>query len=238
MLKGILISATLFCVSPFLLMGCADQSKYYDAVKAQNTTIQSLRTQAMQEKRDADIRHEERMTQLIKDAMTAAASTEDKTDDVLVPMLIMNMEDKRIMAEALTAGKNNMPSLQPIKAPETAGEFIRNSTGALLGVGAIVTGIIQSNNMKDIAVAGMNAAGTRIDVSGDGNAITNDSYKTGSQNSINGDSNYLYGDKIGFGLDNPEDPVSSDGNYLGIPGCSSFESYNTCKCSVKPSHCE
>jgi hypothetical protein len=129
------------------------------------------------------------MVKILQTSLNAAAQTPDKMDDVLIPVLLMNMENQRTMAKALMAGKERQVALQPIKAPETFGEAVKNSTGAILGIGGIIVGLTQSNNLKDVAVAGMNAAGTHNIVSGEGNSIVNDSYKSGSQNTMTGDGN-------------------------------------------------
>jgi hypothetical protein len=113
------------------------------------------------------------------------------------------------------AGKEQQVALQPIKAPETFGEAVRNSTGAILGIGGIIVGLTQSNNLKDVAVAGMNAAGTHNIVSGEGNSIVNDSYKSASQNSMTGD-----GNSVSAGDMNANSPVDNcaDGNCEGEAG--------------------
>jgi hypothetical protein len=160
--------------------------------------------------------HEERMALLIQQSMVAAAKTPEKTDDVLIPIIIMGLEDKRIMAHALTASNKKAISFQPIKAPETVGDAIQKSTGLLLGIGAIVNSALQSKHLADVAEAGISSAGTSSTVTGNGNAITNDSYKTGSQNNINGSTNEPTGGAITntnthankTNDDNTEEPVS------------------------------
>jgi hypothetical protein len=155
-----------------------------------------MNTAKEEKERQEEDRHEARMLLLIQQSMTAAANTPEKTDDVLVPIIIMSIEDKRIMAHALTANSRQAIQFQKIKAPETFGEAVQKSTGAILGIGAIVNSAIQSNNLADVATAGITSAGTTNTISGDGNSITNDSYKSGSQNTITGDGNETTGGSI------------------------------------------
>jgi hypothetical protein len=203
------ISCLLGSIVILLLSGCG-QKEYYDAVKAQNITINSMNIEKHKSEQLAEARHEERMLVLIKSSMTAAAGTPEKTDDVLVPLLIMSIEDKRVMAHALTANSNKQMQLHIIKAPETFGEAVQKSTSAILGVGAIVSGIIQSNNLTDVATAGISSAGTTNTISGEGNSITNDSYKTGSQNTVTGDSNKLSSGDMSTLYDSPTTEASEE----------------------------
>jgi hypothetical protein len=181
---------TLMCFSMLGLTACG-QKEYFEAVKEQNITIQSMNLADRAARAKEEERHEERMLLLMQNSMRAAASTKDKTDDILVPLLIMSMEDKRVMAKALTANSEKPMQFQHIKAPDSFGDGVQKSTAALLGIGGIILGITQSNNLADIATAGLNAAGTHNIVSGEGNTVTNDSYKAGSQNTTTGDNNAI-----------------------------------------------
>jgi hypothetical protein len=180
-------------VTPMIILSIVlagwGHKEYFSAVKAQNETIHHMNLQREHEKYIEEQHHEEYMVKILQTSLNAAAQTPDKMDDVLIPVLLMNMENQRTMAKALMAGKERQIAFQPIKAPETFGEAVKNSTGAILGIGGIIVGLTQSNNLKDVAVAGMNAAGTHNIVSGDGNSVINDSYKSGSQNTMTGDGN-------------------------------------------------
>jgi hypothetical protein len=181
-----IISIAVITSFSFMTIGCG-QKEYYSAIKSQNETITQLNLIEQQKEREADLIHEQRMAEIMKNSMIAAANTPDMTDDVLVPILFMNMENQRTMAKALVAQNKRPIQLQPIKAPDSFGDNVKKSAGLILGVGGLILGIAQSNNMKDIAVAGMNATGTKIDVSGNDNAITTDSYKlqnNGNDNAI------------------------------------------------------
>jgi len=186
--------------------GCAGQKEYYSAIKSQNETIQKLNAANAAKEAEADRKHEEQMTLLLTNSMVAAAATPDKTDDVLIPLLIMSFEDKRVMAKALS-NNNDVYKFQVIEAPESAGDFVRKSSSALLGVGAIVSGIIQSNNTKDIAVEGLKASGSSV--SGDNNSVYIDSYKSGSQNTTSGS---ISAGDINENVDNQSDVDNSTSN--------------------------
>jgi len=215
-----MLKKALIILSCFTLLGISacGQKEYFEAVKEQNVTIQSMNMANEARREREEQRHQERMLTLMQTSMQAAASTKDKTDDVLVPLLIMSMEDKRIMAKALTAGNEKPMQLQTIKAPDSFGDGVRKSTGALLGIGGIIMGITQSNNMADIAAAGMNAAGVHNSITGDSNTITSDSYKTASQNKM-GDSNTVSsGDMLVGDQDNCADGTCGEEGEAGAEG--------------------
>jgi len=195
MIKKTLIYTVISVISVILLIGCG-QKEYYTAIEKQNTLIYQMNLQREREKVLEEQRHEEHMARLFQTSLSAAAQTKDKTDDVLIPILLMNMENQRTMAKALAAGKEKQIALQSIKAPETFGEAVKNSTGAILGIGAIWAGIAQSNNLTDVAIAGMAGAGVHNTISGHDNKVINDSYKSGSQNNTNGNNNSITGGTI------------------------------------------
>jgi hypothetical protein len=235
-----IISIILISSFSFMTIGCG-QKEYYSAVKSQNETITQLNLIEQQKEREADLIHEQRMAEIMKNSMIAAAKTPDMTDDVLIPVLFMNMENQRTMAKALVAQNKRPIQLQPIKAPDSFGDNVKKSAGLILGVGGLILGITQSNNMKDIAVAGMNAAGTKIDVSGNNNDVVNDSYKNGTDNVVNGNNNEIYG-KSCPDCETDKEPgpgtsyetCSDEWVAENIPGCSSCDSYYAGRCSVRP----
>jgi len=187
MKKSIKFIACALLASVFLF-GCADK-EYYNAIRAQNETIWKINSERAEREAQREKQHEALMMQLITNGVVAASKTEDKTDDVLVPMLIMNMENQRIMADALKSRNTRTPQLQQIKAPDSIGDIIRKSTGAILGGMGLYVNMKQSSDMRDVAIQGMSHAGTNTTVNGDGNSTVLDSYKSGSQNSVVGDSN-------------------------------------------------
>lgn len=150
-------------------------------------------------KREADQRaHELKMTQLTANLMTAAAQTPEKSDDVIAPMMVMVLEDKWNMAKSVADSKPQ-PAMAQIQAPTTIGDEIKKAGSTLIGLGGIYLGIKQSDNMADVAKAGIAGAGTHNTAS-DGSAINTgdestagankpaDSYNTdNSDNSNNGD---------------------------------------------------
>jgi len=193
--------------------GCSGKDyKYYaDAIKEQQVTQQLLQAQQANIAADRQNKHQLRMTELMGQMAKAASASPDKTDDMMVPLLFMIMEDKFQMAEINR--QNSAPAQQNfvMKAPETTGEIIRSSTGLILGLGGLGLGIIQSNNMTDIATAGINAAGVHNTVSGDGSSLQSDSFKSGTDNVINGNENAISaGDATNSGSNNQGDDNSGD----------------------------
>jgi len=212
-------------IMSLLLAGCG-QKEYYTAMEKQNTLIYQMNLQHEHEKMLDEQRHEEHMARLFQTSLSAAAQTKDKTDDVLIPILLMNMENQRTMAKALAAGKERQMALQPIKAPETFGEAVKNSTGAILGIGAIWAGIAQSNNLTDVAIAGMAGAGVHNTISGHDNKVVNDSYKSASQNTTTGNNNTMTGGNIDASCptgDCSEVPEEGEGGEAGTQGTSGDE---------------
>jgi hypothetical protein len=205
-----------------VLTGCG-QKEYYSAVKAQNETIHHMNLQREHEKYLEEQHHEEYMVKILQTSLNAASQTPDKMDDVLIPILLMNMENQRTMARALMAGKEQQMALQPIKAPETFGEAVKNSTGAILGIGAIWAGIAQSNNLTDVALGGMAAAGTHNIVSGHDNKIINDSYKSGSQNTTTGNNNAITAGSVTNSCDKGDCGEEGEGGEGGEGGSAGAE---------------
>ena len=169
--KSILIVS--LCIALALpLVGCSkDYSQYAQAVKEQNIT-QQLRIETEQREREyTQQKHEAKMLALAGNLINAAAATDSKNDDMMVPLIIMMMEDKWAMAQANANANTASPQLVAIEAPETTGEVLRSSTGLVLGLGGLALGIIQSNNLTEVATAGMAAAGTHNVVSGENNTL-------------------------------------------------------------------
>ena len=239
-IKPIALSVVFF----FLLAGCAAQKEYYTAVKEQNQNIAQMNKIAQANKEAADAAHEERMVTLLTQSMTAAAKTPDITDDILVPMLVMQMENQRTMAKALTAGKTHQMQMQAIKAPDSIGDNIRKSSGLILGIGGLALGISQANSMKDIAVAGINAAGKKMSVTGNNNSIVSDSNKNGTDNIVRDSDNTTISGKSCPECNKEEkhdnrppgwEKTCTPEFLQSIPGfCSSCDSYYAGKCSIKP----
>ena len=225
---------------PIFLLGCTkDYGHYAQAVKEQNLTTQLKIEQRSRDKEYRRDLHQEKIVSLIGSATRAASATPGKEDDLMLPLIFMILEDKWAVAEIMASSNEKAIPMQVIEAPDSIGDTIQKSTGMLLGVGAIALGVIQSNNMKDISVAGLNAAGTHNYVSGDGNKLTSDSFKSGSNNSVvaGGDSTITGSDTIEgcSGGDceesvNPEEPntcsdisgafIDGDGIWWVSPGCS------------------
>ena len=176
---------SMLMASSIMLMGCG-QKEYYNAIRTQNETIVRINAQREAEREKEERLHEEKMSMIMQSAMNAAAKTPDVTDDVLLPVLFMNMENQRTLAKVLTADKNKSLQLQKIKAPDSFGDNVRKSTGMILGIGGIILGVTQSHNMKDVAIAGINGAGNKMNVTGDNNSVISDSYKNGTDNTITG----------------------------------------------------
>lgn len=243
MKKGIKIISCLV-ISSMMLMGCG-QKEYYQAVNNQNQAITEMNIKAQEDERRNDQIHEQNMLKMMSQSMESASRSPEITDDILVPILFMNMENQRTMAKVLMNKNGNVMALQPIKAPDSFGDNVRKSAGLILGIGGIALGISQSHALKDVAVAGIGAAGTKITASGDGNTITSDSYKNGTDNVINGNENSISAkscpdcdkDEESFSDGRPanwQDVCTSD-FLASIPGnCSSCDSYYGGRCSVTP----
>lgn len=166
-----------------LLTGCG-QKEYYAAVQAQNDRILKQHNDREERLAREETAKNERLMQADRAAIEAVGRTPDKTDDVLVPLMIAQRETISTIVAA------NKPVVQPpvlqIQPPETAGDFVQKSTGLVLGAGGMVVGAIQSNNMKDVAVAGIAGAGVHNYANGKGSVITSDSQNAGSKNTAGG----------------------------------------------------
>jgi hypothetical protein len=211
------IGVFLLILFSFAMGGCAggeSYKAYANAIKEQEVTRQLMIAQQRNQSEDRQRKHELKMTELMGTMAQAASASPDKTDDMMVPLLFMIMEDKFQMAEITR--QSSQPLNQPIvmKAPETTGEMIRSSTGLVLGLGGIALGIMNSQNMADIAEAGLAAAGNTNTVNGDGNTLTSDSYKSGSQN-LMGNSNSV----------NDNDVNGNDGETLDPSTCQGQPGY-------------
>jgi len=170
----------VYCViSAFALasLNACGYKDYANAVKEQNLTIQQKRLMYQADKESERRIHKEKMLLMAISAMAAAKTTEDGSDDVMVPMLIMTLENSWIMSEAIASMNYKPEQTFAIQAPDSFGDGVKKSAGAILGIGAIALGFQNSKNMKDIAVAGMNGAGTNI--TGD-----NNTYSSGSGDSL------------------------------------------------------
>ena len=178
------ILTAILCLSLALpMVGCGqDYGQYAQAVKEQNITRQLRMETAAREREYSQKQHEIKMAQITGSLVIAAGKTENPNDDMMVPLVIMMMEDKWAMASMAARASEPKEQMATIEAPDTIGDTIQKSTGLLLGAGAIWLGITQSNNMESIATAGMAAAGNKNTITGDGNTLTSDSYKAGTDN--------------------------------------------------------
>lgn len=183
------------------LMGCGNHGEYVKAVSDQNLKIHEMNLQHQTNKERENFLHEEKMSTLMSNAMLSAGATPDKMDDVLVPLLFASMEDKKVMADALSKNDNIIP-FQKIEAPETFSEAIKNSTGLILGGAGVALGIVQSNNMADIAIAGISRSGTSTTYNTSGENHTVGSYN--EANSGTQFSDVSLGESSDFGYNPPE----------------------------------
>jgi len=173
-----------FILTSFFLVGCSANTEYYKAVQKQNEVLMQQQIAKEKAEREEDNRHQEMMMNFLQKSTEAAAKTPEITDDILVPMLVMNMEQQRLLAKALQAPHQKGLVLHEIKAPETAGEFMKNSTSLVLGGLGIYAGLKASDNLVDLGIAGLNAAGNKLTVSGNNNKVNSDSFKNGTDNTI------------------------------------------------------
>lgn len=192
-----LIASTLCVAFLTTLMGCSgkEYAQYAQAVKEQNITRQLRMETERRVREDAQRQHEIKMATLTGKLMTAAAKTDSKNDDLMVPMMVMLLEDKWSTTKTIAAMNQKPDELATIKPPETTGELIQKSTGLLLGLGGVWLGITQSNNLADVATAGIAGAGTHNTVSGKNNTLTSGSHNTDSYNEASG-TNSNVGDVI------------------------------------------
>ena len=188
-LTGIVL---ILCLS---LTACGDYGKYAQAMKEQNIALQVQADREDAKREAAQRKHEEKMLTLTNSALQAAALTPEKTDDVITPLTIMVLEDKWQTSRMLEQSKRQAPAVAKIEAPETLGDSVKKMGGTILGVGGIILGITQSNNLADVAKAGINNAGTHNTASdgsaintGDGSATGNNPVDSYNDNSKTGDS--------------------------------------------------
>ena len=152
----------------FVLTSCSNK-EYYQAIKEQNITIQLKAENERLVREDKQRQHQKEMISLIEMLSISTGNTANTNDDFMAAMLLLMVQDKNSMADlAYNLTKKDI-QLQQIKAPDSIGDTIQKSTGLLLGVAGISLGIVQSNNMKDIATSGINAAG--MSVSGSNNNL-------------------------------------------------------------------
>lgn len=168
-----------FLLVPFLLLASCGRDAYYQAVKEQNITTQLRIKQDRLEEEDRRDRHEERMVSMLGTLTKATSKTDTPTDDLMATVLFMSIQDKHEMTELARTLTRKDYSPQPIEAPETAGEFVQKTGGTILGVGALALGIVQSNNITDIAKTGIKNAGVSVsgessytEVSGEGSIVS------------------------------------------------------------------
>jgi len=239
------------------LSGCSNYDKYtkalekvsYNNLMATNAHLRWLHEQTRKEEIE-DREYKAQMQKQYMDAMTAAAKTKEKTDDVFVPIVFSLMEYKGRRNPSVTVlPRESLPTASNIKIepPETPGQFAQRAGGTLLGIAGITLSIVDSNNDRKVMEA--LAARSSYHVDARDNAHVNlDSYKSGTDNTITGDSNTtggnVYGCPSGDCLEEGTDPKPGPGTSLDtcsdewvtshIPGCSSCLSYYSGYCSVKP----
>lgn len=187
---------------PVMLVGCSgqDYGQYTQAVKEQNVTTQIRIEAANREREERDRKHEEKMMAFAVNAMQAAGVTKDKTDDLMVPMVLMLLEDKWSVAKMVEASNQKEPQLQTVKAPETTGELISKAAPAVLSLGGMaLSGFTTwTNNQTTSDLLNAATLGTSIVMSGEGNTTNTDSFKSGSDNTVvsSGDSTITAGDVV------------------------------------------
>lgn len=181
---------------PLFLTSCAgltggksDWKSYYDAQKQLQLEKQLNDLKDERQEADAQRKHEEKMLKLSGDILLAVGKTENKVDDVLGPLMIAVLEEKYQTTRMITQLTKKKSQPVPIKAPETFGEKARALTPLILGMTGLAVNWRMSENMADVAVAGINGAGHVV--SGSNSTIATDSFKTGTDNVIVGNNNAL-----------------------------------------------
>lgn len=179
-----LLRYTSIIILSLFLAGCG-RDAYYQAIKEQNITTQLRMENERLIREDKKLRHEKDMVALIEKLSVATGKTENTNDDLLASVMLMMTQDKNNMADlAYNLTKKDTP-LQVIEAPDSFGDTIQKSTGLLVGGAAIALGIVQSNNMAEIATAGINSAGTHV--SGTGNITTTGNASSSITSTATGD---------------------------------------------------
>ncbi len=176
-----LVTITICSLLAISLVGCAqDYGQYAQAIKEQNLTRQLYSEQQLRHREFAQRKHEEKMAVIAGQLIIAANKSESPNDDMMVPLVLMMMEDKWSMAQA--SNKTEPMNFVTIQPPETTGELIQKSTGLLLGLGALGLSAYQTYNLSEVAKTGINSAGTKV--SGSNNSITGD-YGTANGDTVN-----------------------------------------------------
>lgn len=235
----------LALVLPFLV-GCG-QKEYYQAVKEQNITMQLRMENERATRADRSMRQDRETIVLIEKLALSTGKTKTPHDDFMAAMMLMMVQDKSNMSDlAYNLTKKDM-QLQTIQAPDTVGDIIQKSTGLVLGGAGLTLGIMQSNNMKDIAVAGMNAAGTHNNVSGTNNTLNADAFKSGSSNTVTaGGNSSISGGTVDDGSGVRDDETIEDGDLIMPISCEGAGYYEDgdwwvssgCSCdSFQSGHC-
>ncbi len=164
--------ALLLCMS---FTGCTiGYGDYAQAVKEQNITLQLMAEKETTKREEAQRKHEEKMLTLTGNVMQAVAKTPDTSDDVIAPIMVMVLEDKWQTTKTLGDATKPTVALNKIEAPESVGDSVRKMGSTILGIGGIALGIVQSNNLADVAKTGINGAGVHDSY----NTTNTDSYKT------------------------------------------------------------
>lgn len=209
----------LALVLPMLLLGgCAqDYGSYTHAVKEQNVTAQIRIEAAERAKEERKMQHQENMMQFATAAMAAASASKNTADDVTVPLVLMIMEDKWAVAETMASANEKPMQMQRIEAPESVGDVIQKSTGALLGVASLGLSAYNSSTTADVLKTAVAAAGTKTYVSGENNSAVVDSNKSGSQNSVvSGGDSTINGDTVNDDSGSEDTDDESDEDDLGM----------------------
>ncbi|RLI66362.1 MAG: hypothetical protein DRO67_01265 [Candidatus Asgardarchaeum californiense] len=200
-MRGLVLMGILLLVS-----SCANRDKYYDAVNQQNMTIQLQNAKQEEQKRyEREVRERRRqehnllMANLAIKMTEGAAKTATPVDDIMGPILFMVMEDKFATAEFIASlqqnsNKVNVQPLQTIEPPADGVDYLRAATPY---AGMVLTGVLgwkSYDAMTDLAAT----AGNQYLLSGENNKMNVDSFKSGSNNTVNagGDSTITGSDTV------------------------------------------
>jgi hypothetical protein len=177
------------------LGGCSNYSEYtkalervsYNNLMAANAHLRWLYEQEKKTSKE-EKEYKRDMLQMYSNSMVAASSTPEKTDDVLVPVVFSLMAFTDKIAKPQTGVSIQAPPTQKVDIvpPETPGQFAQRAGSTILGLAGITVQVVDSHNDRKVMEALAAGSGVRIDAK-DNARVAYDSFKSGSDNTINGD---------------------------------------------------
>jgi len=210
-----------------LISGCADRTQYYQAVREQNTAIQIQRSAFERELKEIRQRHQERMVQMIGQAMKAAALTPDHTDDIMVPVLFLVLQDKWDMVEMMPKQNPGPGQMQKIEAPSDGADYLKAASPYF---GMLLTGLVGWKAFDTVADVAAQAGGQYF-LNGQNATMNQNSFNTGSYN------NQTAGTEAAINASNTPASEQAAGELCGAYPITNVDQFGvkwvseTCSCS-------